>query len=46
MLKVRIRCPQSMGGGIDEMIPDTLEDDFKFEDLDASERRNDNDQVD
>ena len=28
------------------MIPGSPEDGFKFEDLDASERRNDNDEVD
>ena len=28
------------------MTPGSPEDDFKFEDLDASERRNDNDEVD
>ena len=33
-------------GGVDEMIPGPPGDDFKFKDLDASGRRNDNGEVD
>ena len=41
-LKTRIRCPQSMGGGGDEKVPGPPDAKLKFEDLDASEVRNDN----